>query len=361
MDPPKKLSYGSDDRNALEAKYEAQKIAFAPIMFQAAMALRDLGILQVVRDSREKGIALEEIAKKLDLSVYGVKVLLEAGLSLELVRVEEDLWRITKTGWHILKDDLTRVNMDFTNDVAYLGMYSLAESIKTGKPTGLKTFGDWNTIYEGLLRLPPRARDSWLAFDHYYSDYSFSEILPLVLEPDVRTVLDVGGNTGEFAIQCAAYRDDVQVTLLDHPDQVAQARKHIEEKGFSERIRAFPQELLDHSRDFPAGMDVIWMSQFLDCFSKADIAELLRRSREVMKPRSRLFILELLWDRQKFRASTYSLHATSLYFTNIANGCSQMYHSSDLIELIRQSGLEIEACFEHIGISHTLFKCRTKP
>jgi len=353
-----KISFGSDGKSALEAKYEAQKIAFAPIMFQAALALRDLGILEAVRQSRSRGITREEVARHLELSEYGVKVLLEAGLSMELVWVEEDLYRLTKTGWHILRDDLTRVNMDFTNDVNYLGMHTLADSVKEGKPTGLGVFGSWDTIYQGLLQLPEKARRSWLSFDHYYSDYSFSEILPVVLGTHVRQVLDVGGNTGKFAIQCARYSDDVQLTILDHPDQVGQADKNIREAGFAGRIRTRAMDLLDHSQPFPKGMDVIWMSQFLDCFSKEDIARLLSRSREAMGSGTRLHILELFWDRQKFDASTYSLHATSLYFTNMANGCSQMYHSSDLVELIEQAGLVIESQKDDIGVSHTLVTCR---
>jgi hypothetical protein len=355
-----KITYGSDRKSALQAKFDAQKIAFAPIMFQAAKALRDLGILKLIRDHRSGGIELEDIARELDLSIYGVKVLLEAGLSLELVWVEEGKYKITKTGWHILNDELTRVNMDFTNDVNYLGMFSLTESIKTGIPTGLKTLGDWKTIYEGLCRLPEKAQESWFAFDHFYSDYSFTEILPLVLTPEVRHVLDVGGNTGKFAIQCASYKEDVRVTILDLPDQLERALENIDNIGLGDRISVRPMDLLDHSRAFPEGVDVIWMSQFLDCFSKADIAELLRRSKEAMNPDSALFILELYWDKQKFEASTYSLHATSLYFTNIANGCSQMYHSEDLLELIEKSGMVVVDSYEDIGVSHTLFKCKIK-
>jgi SAM-dependent methyltransferase len=355
-----KLNYGNDQKTALQAKFDAQKIAFGPIMFQAAKALRDLGILKLIRSHRGEGIEIGEIARELDLSVYGVKVLLEAGLSLELVWVEDGRFKLTKTGWHIMVDDLTRVNMDFTNDVTYLGMFSLIDSIKTGTPTGLKTLGRWKTLYEGLCQLPEQAQKSWFAFDHFYSDYSFSEILPLVLTPGVKHVLDVGGNTGKFAIKCAEFKDDVKVTILDLPDQLERAAENIESHGFSERISGLPMDLLDHSRPFPEGADVIWMSQFLDCFSKEDIAELLRRSKESMSKDSVLYILELYWDRQKFEASTYSLHATSLYFANIANGCSQMYHSSDLLELIEKSGLRLEASYEDIGVSHTMFQCRIK-
>jgi len=355
-----KLNHGSDNKTALQSKFDAQKIAFGPIMFQAARALRDLGILKLIRSHRREGIEMEEISRELDLSIYGVKVLLEAGLSMELVWVEEGRYKLTKTGWHILSDELTRVNMDFMQDVNYLGMHSLDESIRTGTPTGLRTFGDWTTIYEGLSQLPAVVQDSWFAFDHFYSDYSFLEILPLVITPGVKHILDVGGNTGKFAIRCARYSDEVHITILDLPGQLEKARANIEKEGLSDRITLMPVNLLDHTVGFPGGMDVIWMSQFLDCFSKADIGELLRRSGEVMNSNTALFILELFWDKQKFEASTYSLHATSLYFTNIANGCSQMYHSLDLEELIHKSGMVVADSYEDIGVSHTLFKCMLK-
>lgn len=353
-----KKNFGSDNKSALQAKFDAQKIAFGPIMFQAARVLRELGILKLIRSRKKEGISISEIAVKLDLSIYGVKVLLEAGLSMELVLVQDGQFKLTKTGWHILSDELTRVNMDFTHDVNYLGMFSLDESIRTGKPTGLKTFGEWDTVYEGLSQLPEQVQKSWFAFDHFYSDYSFSEILPLVITPGVKHVLDVGGNTGRFAIRCARYSADVRVTILDLPGQLEKARANIEKEGLCDRITCVPANLLDHGVSFPEGADVIWMSQFLDCFSKEDIAGLLRRGREAMDKSAALFIMELLWDRQKFEASTYSLHASSLYFTNIANGCSQMYDSDDMLELIADSGMHIADSYDDIGVSHTLLKCK---
>lgn len=167
----------------------------------------------------------------------------------------------------------------------------------------------------------------------------------------------MGGNTGKFAIRCARWSEDVHITILDLPGQLDKAKANIEKEGLSHRITCMPLNLLDHSKSFPGDMDVIWMSQFLDCFSKEDIAQLLRRGKEAMTSSSSLFIMELLWDRQKFEASTYSLHATSLYFTNIANGNSQMYHSNDLLELIEHSGMIVADSKDNIGISHSLLKC----
>ena len=351
------INYGSDNKTALQAKFDAQKIAFAPIMFQASLALRNLGILDLVKKSR-KGISIENVAEKLKLSVYGVKVLLEAGLSLELVIVKDNLFFITKTGWFIISDELTKVNMDFTQDVNYLGMFSLEDSIKRGEPTGLDVFGKWDTVYEALSQLPSKIQDSWFAFDHFYSDYAFPEVIPVVFKKNPKKILDVGGNTGKFSLKCVEHNSDVNVTILDLPGQLEMAQKNIDKHSQGSRVDFIPMNLLDHSNPFPKGYDIIWMSQFLDCFSKEDVLQLLKRAFNAMTDNARLYILETYWDNQEFEASTYSLHATSLYFTNIANGCSQMYSTIDMKDLIKEAGLEIDNKVDTVGVSHTLYICK---
>lgn len=354
------FTYGSDKKSAVQAKHDAQKIAFAPIMFQAAKALRDMGILEYLMKNKNKNTDIKSIAKKLDLSEYGVKVLLEAGLSLEMVMVEDEQWELTKTGYFIQRDDLTKVNMDFTNDINYLGFFQLQDAIKSGKPEGLKVLGNWDTIYEALSELPENVRKSWFAFDHYYSDYAFPEVMPHLFKDKPAKIMDVGGNTGKFSIFCANYNKDVKITILDLPGQIKEANENIALNGFTDRIDTKAVDLLDHAVSFPKGYDAVWMSQFLDCFSQEEILSLLKRAYDALDDKGSLFILETYWDKQRYEASTYSLHATSLYFTAIANGNSQMYHSRDMERLVKKSGLYIDEVVEDIGMSHTLFKCKRK-
>jgi hypothetical protein len=349
-------TFGNDKKSAYQAQFDAQKLAFAPIMFQAARAIRNLGILEVLKSHRE-GIFMDEIAKEVNLPLYGVKVLLEAGLSLELVYSRDDRFFITKTGWFLLTDEMTKVNMDFTHDVNYLGFYQLEESIKTGKPEGLKVFGEWSTVYESLSQLPEPVRKSWFAFDHFYSDESFPIVLPILFETNPQKIMDVGGNTGKFSIQCAQFNPEVKVTILDLPGQLADAYISIENHGFSQRIDGYAINLLDHSIPYPTGYDIVWMSQFLDCFSQDDIVELLKKAKAALTENGSVFILETFWNNQRTDAGRYSLVATSLYFTCIANGCSQMYHSDDMLALIEKAGLKVAHTYNGIGLSHTLLQC----
>ena len=71
-----------------------------------------------------------------------------------------------------------------------------------------------------------------------------------------------------------------------------------------------------------------------------------------------LYILELFWDRQPNETAAFCLQQTSLYFTCIANGNSQMYHSADLLRCIAESGLKVVADHDQVGLYHTLLKCR---
>lgn len=351
-----------EEKSALQAKFDAQKIAFAPMVFQASKALRDLGILELVRKHKDAGISAEDIAEKLQLSLYGVKVLLEVGLSSELVRLLGDSidskYVITKTGWFLLKDELTRVNMNFVNDVCYKGMFDLQEAVTTAQPAGLKEFGEWDTIYEALSSLPDQAKKSWFEFDHFYSDVAFPEVLPLVFKNKPKSVMDVGGNTGKWTLQCLKYDENVHLTIVDLPGQLDVAKKNVEAAGMTDRVSFHQTNLLDETAALPKGVDVIWMSQFLDCFSPEQIVSLLQRAREAMNEESRLFILETYWDRQRFEASAFSLHNTSLYFTCLANGNSKMYHSDDMKACLDKAGLVVVDQVDDIGISHTLLECR---
>ncbi|CAN5436903.1 methyltransferase [soil metagenome] len=343
---------------ALQAKERAQWITFAPFVFQATRVLRDTGILNAV-EAHKNGISLEEIAAAVKLPVYGVRVLVEAGLGIGLLIRNEGFYKITKTSFFILHDELTNVNMDFTQDVCYQGMFSLEESIKKEKPVGLKVFGEWATIYEALsTNLPEKAKKSWFAFDHFYSDYAFPEALPIIYQHHPKTLLDIGGNTGKWSLKSSDYDPNVRVTIMDLPDYAETINNQILEKGFDKRISFYPINILDEAQKFPTGFDAIWMSQFLDCFSETQIVSILTRCKKALNPNGRIFILETFWDRQRFEASAFSLQQTSLYFTAIANGNSQMYDSEVFIRCIKNAGIEVVEQKDFIGVSHTLLTCR---
>ena len=174
-----------------------------------------------------------------------------------------------------------------------------------------------------------------------------------------RTLFDVGGNTGRWALRCVSYDKDVNVTILDLPQQIEMMRKQIIGHPGANRIDGYPINLLDSSQRFPANsnVDAIWMSQFLDCFSMDEIVSILIRASEAMTPNTKLYIMETLWDRQKYEPAAMALTMTSLYFTAIANGNSKMYNTQDMRCCIESAGMRVEGIYDGLGHGHSIIVC----
>lgn len=357
-----KKVFTKEPYNAQQAQEMAHLYSWGAVIFQVCRLLIKYGILDLLNDHRE-GLTQNEIARAAGLSDYAAKCLLESALTTHIVLIdtETDKYYLAKTGWFLLRDAMIRADIDFNHDVNYEGWFVLDKALEQGQPAGLKHFGDWPTIYEGLSSLPEQVQKSWFGFDHYYSDHSFDEALAIIHANNTRHLLDVGGNTGRFAMRCVASNPTIEVTICDLPQQIKMMKQATDGQPGSERIHGVGMNILDESVAFPKDTryDVIWMSQFLDCFSEQQIVSILRRAAAVLDSNNRIYIMETLWDRQDYVPAAMSLTMTSLYFTALANGNSKMYNTDDLTRLIRQVGLEIEQIFDRIGNGgHSILVCK---
>jgi hypothetical protein len=365
--------YYSDKIPAVQAKFEAQKICFSPLSFQAVRAMLQLGILKAVSDSGTQGMSREEIAAQTGVSAYGAGVLAEIALGMGILKLvsekdgESERFTLGKIGWFLLEDTMTIVNFNFVNDICYQGAFELGESVKAGKPCGLSVFGDqWKTIYEALSSLPEKAKKSWFEFDHFYSDIAFPDALPLVFASSVLSsggrLFDIGGNTAKWAIACCKYNKDVKVTIIDLPGQTNVALRNVQAAGLENRVDAVPCNVLDDKTTFPAGADAVWMSQFLDCFSLEQVTGILRKVGAAVGKDTDIWVLEPLWDMQHYEAAAFTLQATSLYFTCMANGNSKMYRFAEFCAAVERAGFELKASHHNLGSnSYSLLRFKKAP
>ena len=206
--------------------------------------------------------------------------------------------------------------------------------------------------------MPEPALSSWHAFDHFYSDGAFPAMCERLAAAPPRRLLDIGCNTGRWAQLCLQRLPELEVGLVDLQPQLNRARARLEAAGVAQRSHPHAMDLLDPALALPRGYDLVWMSQFLDCFSDEQIVRILRKAGECLESGGRIWILELFWDRQRFEAAAFSLQQTSLYFSCVANGNSQMYDSAVFLGLVEQAGLEIASVSDAIGGYHTLLECR---
>lgn len=341
---------------AIDAIEEAQRIAFAPFVFQAVIALRKLGIFDFVFKHRKKGgVSIEDISNELGISEYGIGVLLEIAESSNIIQQNEaGNFELTTIGYYLNYHEIVNVNINFTNEICYKGLFHLDEAIASGKPSGLKELGDWSTIYEGLSKLEPHQQKAWFEFDHFYSDEIFSDALNLLFEKDRKYIFDIGANTGKFTINCCKFDENVKVKMVDLPGQLKIALKNVEKEGIQDRVSSHGIDWLSENPQLPSGADTYWLSQFLDCFSLEEIEKILRTCANSMDENSELIIIETYTDRQRFDNTKFILEATSLYFTALANGNSKMYKADEILYVAKNAGLTIKED-RALGEYHTMF------
>ena len=87
----------------------------------------------------------------------------------------------------------------------------------------------------GFVAATCRRAEELVRLDHFYSDSSFSQALEVVFASKPKTLLDVGGNTGRWALRCVDYDKDVNVTIMDLPQQIKMMQSRpVAKKGLRE-------------------------------------------------------------------------------------------------------------------------------
>lgn len=347
---------------AAEARFAAQRIAFAPVVFQVVRVMRSRGLLRELV-SRRDWVDQADLESVSGLSRYAVTVLLETALSADIVEREAAAddgaprWRAAAVGRVIERDPLVGINMDFVADVCYRSIEHLDESLQAGRPAGLRELGPWATFYEGMSQMPEPARTSWFNFDHHYSDGAFPAALEILAQRGIEHIADVGANTGRFATAFLKRFPSGRITLCDLPQQLAMAQAHLAEQGLMDRAALHPCDLLAPASRLPEGdaaPDAFWMSQFLCCFSEEQVVAILRRAAQAVRAGGSLYVLDTFWDDQQHAAAAYCLINTSPYFTAVANGNSRMYRLDVLLSLAARAGLSARGTWHGVGLCHTL-------
>ncbi len=326
----------------IKALADAQKIAFAPLTFQAVSAMLKFGILEFLEENPS---TVEEIIEHCKISKYTAETLLEVACCAGLTVNTEGKYVNSLVASAFLSNEMTKVNFNFVKDVCYRGASELIHSYETSEPAGCKKFiGDYPTIYNALHKLPDDMKKSWFGFDHFYSDRCFEEVLKIIFENKPKQIFDIGGNTGKFERACLEFDKDCIVNMIDLPENIEEAKKHLA----NDRLKFHGVDVLQSQ--MPEISGAVFMSQFLDCFSEEQIVSILINIKNAMDNDTKIYILEPFTDKQMFEGAQYSLVHISLYFTCMANGKSRMYSEKRMLELIEKAGLKLGKKYENVGV-----------
>ncbi len=105
---------------------------------------------------------------------------------------------------------------------------------------------------------------------------------------NARSLLDVGGGSGAFAIMMCKRYPDLMVTILDFPRVVEVAERYIADAGLSDRITVMPGNGI--TTDWPGGQDAVLMSYLFSGVPGDAIPRLIDKAWMALNPGGHLML-----------------------------------------------------------------------
>lgn len=248
------------------------------VQSQALLALVELRLLHRLKEGPASLPALAHVAR---IPEDRLRVLLQAGAALKLVRHKSDLWWLAPRGAAFLTvpglEPMVR-----HHSILYQDLSSPSDFFRGETEPQLAAF--WPYVFGHLAET-----DAGLA-----ARYSalMTDSQSLVAKDTLRTIslrgqthlMDVGGGTGAFLRHVAAEYPKLDLTLFDLPAVVAKADRSIP------RLTVHPGSFREDP--LPKGADVITLVRVLYDHPDSLIAKLLREAHAALPPGGRLIVSE---------------------------------------------------------------------
>lgn len=265
------------------------------------------------------------LAKKLGVSERGLAILLRNLASAGVMLKRGAIYRngiVAATTLNAKSADYRRGYLNLLRS-QWADWGQLTESVRTGQPVEDNTPSD-DSEY--------RREFSW-AMHHRSVDIAPHVVAQIPLK-GVKTLLDLGGGPGTYALEFLKQHPALQATVADRKPALDVAREIAGSVPYGRRLSYLP---LDFFKDkIPTRYDVIWFSNVLHIYSPTDNQRLFRRIADALNPGGRLLIQDaFLTDSEGLQPQEASLFAaTMLLFTEGGN----TYGVKDTTTWLRKAG-----------------------
>lgn len=228
-----------------------------------------------------RSLTAGEIKTAIGGSERGVTPLLNALTAMELLKRQGDTYANTEEGLGLLSRESPRYigHILLHHHHLMASWERLAEAVKTGAPQRTRASWDDESVRESFLmgmftlamQLGPR----------------IAEIVDL---SGCRTLLDLGGGPGTYAIHFCLKNPQLQAVVFDLPTSKPFAERTIGRFGLEERIRFAGGDFIRD--DLTGRYDVIWLSQILHGEGPESCEAIIRKAVSVLAPNGKMLIHE---------------------------------------------------------------------
>jgi ubiquinone/menaquinone biosynthesis C-methylase UbiE len=256
-------------------------------LYQRSVVLMAAAKLGLFAALAEGAATAAEVANRVSAQVDSVDRLLAALATLEYVSRDGERFALNDFSRVFIRDGAGGMaRLAWKEHLFYTAWSRLADSISTGNALfpsfSDRVAHDLPSVEKFLLALNDLAE---LAAPGVIATGAFT---------GARTILDLGGGGGGYAVELARALPDSRVTLADLPEIIPIAKRHLERKGLRDRVELVAADFLRDGCGLGGRtFDCVFISHVLHDFEASTASAIVARAAHLVRAGGKLVILDV--------------------------------------------------------------------
>lgn len=293
--------------------------------------------------------SFDDLKAELSLEDRPLNVLITALRAMGFIDYENDLFKNSP----MAEEHLTSMRLfDVSGYLSFAaeseGVLQLVKCLKTNKPIGTDDEKGTAFIFNDDIETSAMDKEESAQFLTLALMGRAKNVAPYLAEAvdlsECSKLLDVGGGTGIYSIGFLKQYENLQATVLDHPNVLKLATSFAAEYDVTDRLNCNPFDMF--SSEFPKG-DVVLLSNILHDWDIPGNIKILKRCASALDSGDKLLIHDVFLNDDLDGPLETALYSASLFsFTE-----GRAYSIKEYTEMLEQSGFKVA------GYEDTLIHC----
>jgi SAM-dependent methyltransferase len=271
----------------------------------ALLAANELGVFSAL-EVGERSAA--QVANTIGADERATEMLLNACCGLGLIERGSSGYRLTPAAAAFLtpgSPGYLGAALAWSRD-QYEAWGRLAQSVRTGAPV---------VEPQDHLGADPEQTRTFVLGMHQRALGIARGVVPFMDLSGCRSLLDIGGGPGTFAVLLSQTYPDLRATVLDLPGVVAIARELIEQAGLADRVLTLAGDAT--SGDYGERVaDAVLFSGVLHQMGPATIRRMFAGARRALVPGGRVIVSDMMLDETRTRPAFSTLFSLQMLLTS---------------------------------------------
>ncbi len=200
----------------------------------------------------------------------------------------------------------------------------------------------WGNLTEVIKRGNTAGRDAeknkwkenFIEAMHYRASRDASKDISNLDLTGVKSVLDLGGGSGAYAMEFIKQKKDIKATVFDLPDVIPLTLKYISANGFEGKINTIKGNYLYD--DIGSGYDLIFLSAIIHSNSFEENKGLIKKCAKALNDNGQIIIQDYAMDEDRLTPEAGALFAINM-LVNTKGG--DTFTQEEIYSWLRDAGI----------------------